>query len=565
MTTHENDEGPTEVGPTPEADHDMNARPTRHPNASPDIIHATEGLREYSDSDHLSDIPGEAGNPQLSGPLAIGNVPTEISAPVVTRYRNRRFKPRGTIFLTQPTDGLTLRQCQVSSQYASEANQDQRVLIVGEAPFRGIEQVRAFAGLPCADGWEEHPRGHYFSGHTPTLRYRFTSPDRPDLNHDLEISLASGWFGGGEYTSDDCCVVWGYLTEMVADRFDAPGMLSTPAALGRDLFARTLGRREFPVLSMDLQELIRSTSGQGRIETFAPAEGVNWHERFIEYDGRLAYAGCTRELGHGVPSFDHLDEYEPMRRGRYRVTFTPPAGWSHVGLVPVAGEVGWTWPTEGRHTTWVDGVELLVAGQAGWQFTIHDRLLFPEHRGRPLDQWTASLVKLLDSPMEMTYTQRAMLRAAIRALILHGIGAFAGRPHKRSGHGPKADVPAGAKGVTLDRNTGTFSWYVEEPQAWPEMAHPEWSAAVWARQRARLLDAPTGDRSRRAGMLSVHRHTLLGVRTDALFMTEDPRWPDDGKVGRFTKRLDVERSYAPPTNNVELLALKGHMGGVSDD
>lgn len=465
----------------------------------------------------------------------------------MSRYRNRRFSPKPAVWL-QATNDLTI------GQVLTLGAEVERVWLVGLPHPRGRAGALAWASGALPEGWAESPAGHYLDGHYPT--FRFIRPDgRP-----LDVQNAGLWFGDAA-EADVCAAAWSYLERRVAQTWRDAVLLATPATTGRDLWVRSLGSREFPTLPDDLQHLIRSTSGQGRIETFEPGEGDQWRSRFVVYDARLAYAGCCRELGHGRPTWDTLDVFEEHARGRYLVTFEVPDGWGHVGLlaVPDPDGAGWTWPTSGRHQTWADGSELYVAGCAGWRFTIQARLMFPEHRGRPLDSWVGKLQALTSGREEPAAELRPLLRSAVRSMLLHAIGAFAGRPHKVSHSGRREDIGPDARGVTLDRATGLFQWFTEEPAAWPEASHPEWSSAIWARQRARLLTAPTGDRSTSAGLLSVHRSTLLGVRTDAIYMTADPGWPDDGRAGRYTLRTDVTADYRAPRTNSELWALRDRL------
>lgn len=432
--------------------------------------------------------------------------------------------------------------------------QSVRVFIVGDPPFSGIESTRRFA----SDGLPEHAapadRGHYLHGSAPVLHFVV------NREHRVEVCLASSWFGDGDYTAEDAKAVWLSVSEAIAARFAGAVMLSTPATTGRDCFARSLGDREFPVLSDELQQLIRATSGQGRIETFpAPAKGGR-PTRFVEYDGRMMYAGCVAELGHGIPTIDGRDEFEPYARGRYRVQFTVPADWSHVGILGVHDESGgWWWPAEPgwSGTTWADGAELHVAAKAGWSFRVLQRIIFPEHRSRPLDSWANKLLTALDWCVAEADgpVRAAMARHAIRAMILGSIGAMHGTPHKVSKAGPYQSMPAGARDVVMGAG-GHATWTESVGVAWPEMSHPEWSAAIWSRARARLLTCPTGTAGVTAGMLSVPASTVLGCRTDAVFLTADPQWPDDGKVGRLQRRQDRVGRYSWPTSNVGLMRLK---------
>lgn len=468
----------------------------------------------------------------------------EPPKPLVTRKVRRRYGNRPTTFVAVD-QGTT-----VGALLEGLGGNVERVFLVGPSLAQAVVGWREWALGELPRGWAHDERGHYFDGEHPTLRYR-----REPLGRPLEVLRAAQWFGEGDYDAERAGRAWAWLEAQVAAAFDEGRLLSTPATTARYLFVRSLGRREFPVLSDELQELIRSTSGQGRIELLdGPAEIPG----LVELDARLAYAACVRELGHGIPTRDTRDEFAGHTRGRYRCTWTVPADWGHVGLLPSMTDAGgWEWIAEpGRSASgWVDGVELHQALAAGWDVTIHERLLFPEHRGRPLDAWAAKLLDILERP-----AAGDMIRHAVRALILHGIGAMHGRPHQvsRAGDDPAA-IPEHAEAIRFDRDSGVWLWSEGTAQAWPELAHPEWSAAVWARARARLIDAP-GPRGRQ-GAWHLERAQLVAFRTDAIYATVRPDWPDDGKVGRFRVKRAVEGPLPRPRTHAELLELRNGIRG----
>src|SRR5690606_26455092 len=137
----------------------------------------------------------------------------------------------------------------------------------------------------------------------------------------------------------------------------------------------------------------------------------------------------------------------------------------------------------------------------------------------------------------------------------HTIGAFHGRPHRTTRASTHAqDVPPDARDWRLEGDT--FLWAEGERQAWPGMAHHEWSAAICARRRPRLLSGPTGAKGVWAGVLHVDPAQLVTCRTDAIYLTSDPGWPDDGSVGRFRRKRLVEGPLRVPTNQTELLRLR---------
>ena len=69
------------------------------------------------------------------------------------------------------------------------------------------------------------------------------------------------------------------------------------------------------------------------------------------------------------------------------------------------------------------------------------------------------------------------------------------------------------------------------------MSHPEWSAQVWGRARARVLWAPTAVAHTYAGALTIPAAQLVSIYGDAVMTTREPEWAaprfDDGKPGRL--------------------------------
>lgn len=467
--------------------------------------------------------------PNLAGPARASE--DSEREPITTRRQFRRFRERPTIFVaTAPT---------ITAQLGQLGDQVERAFLTGARPEDGTTAgaVR-WAGGELPEGWRHSERGHYLETDSPVFRFERTN-GRP-----VELLRAASWFGDEPAEVEEYGAAWAQLGELVAATFGpAAKLLSTPSATGRHLFLMSIPEgKDWPVMSADLQELVRSTSGQGRIElTWRGGELPALHT----YDGRWSYAALCKGLPFGIPGYDRRSEFEGYRRARYRVAVTVPAGWDHVGLLPAHGERGsWRWPSEpGEYfDTWADGCEVGLALKHGWQVRIRERLLFAEHQGAgrgPLDTWADRLVRMRER------APGRLIRSAVRAMLLHTVGAFYGRPHRVTRAGDFTDVPEDAANW---RTAGdTHLWAEDRGQAWPIMAHPEWSAAIWARARARLLDAPTGH-VRRAGALHVPRSHVVGFRTDAIYLTERADWPDDGKVGRFRLTRSVDGPLPAPTS-----------------
>lgn len=442
-----------------------------------------------------------------------------------------------------------------------------RLYLVGDVPGVGVDGLRSWA-MPerLPDGWE-HGR-HYLEMPNPVLRY-------VQGGREVEVLRVASWLGEADYTVKEAAQAMRLVRAELEARFDEGRMLSTPATTGRYLIGRTVPFSSgWPVLTDELQDLIRSTSGQGRIELL-PRSGEL--PGLYEYDGRLMYAALCWGLSGGAPVRDTADEYAGYTRGRYRVRFTVPGDWDErcdpkcgmpghagIGLLGVTDDDdGWRFPSSPGETgeTWCDGAELHVALAHGWKVEIRERLLWPDTPTRgPLDTWAERLVAARQAAEEAAETPAvaALARNAVRAVILHGIGALHGRPHKVSRAVPIDHGDAVPLDVldTVRPEGDWLLWTEGSDQAWPEMSHPEWSAAIWARARARLLSGPTGIAAMRSGALHVWPQHVVAFRTDALYLDRDPCWPDDGKPGRYRLKRAVTDPVAAPQDWHELLTTR---------
>lgn len=379
-----------------------------------------------------------------------------------------------------------------------------------------------------------------------------------------QITYAQSWFGEGPYGAERSTTVWSWLENELRVAFKDYGvhLLLTPATTGRDLLARcTPEGPGWPCMSADVQTMVRATAGQGRMETMPSPGPRAILPGLYEYDARMAYAALMRQLPFGEPELlrapaaaDWFDEH-PYNEGRYRVSWRAPAGWSHPGILPAHGEdeggPDWVWPLAG--TGWCGGAELFTAKNAGWTVGVHEALVWPE-RCDPFRTWSDRLARVLALSIQLPDVEQRMVRSAIRAIILHTIGAIHGAPHKTSEYGDQP--PDGARKIRLLRD-GRFAWEVVSSPSWPEMVHPEWSATIWGRARARLAHSHRG----KAGFLTVDPRILVAFRTDAVYTTEPTGWDtyDDGtSVGRYRlKRHPLAAAADWPRNGTDILRLRG--------
>ena len=442
-----------------------------------------------------------------------------------------------------------------------------RRVILTRRPAESAGEFQTWALGDVPEGWEHG--GHYLPASEPeraVLRLeRWGVLDGRAVQ--VEVHQAGAWFGKDTLTASARTIraALGALGAEIEAEFPGARLLSTPATTGRDLWHRSIPDEHWQAIPRDLQALIRDTSGQGRIQFFQYPEPEL--PGLCELDGRMMYAGLTWGLGAGSPIHDEGSEFLGHRRGRYRVTFRVPEGWTQLGLLGVKDGGRWEYPSRPGEVaeTWADGAELQLAEAHGWEFHVRERLIFPEYRGAgPLDSWTKRLLKVRDrlgaqaavGALEPEAGQLA--QDGVRSIILHGLGAFVGRDPLVTCSVPidqAEKVPAEAQGLRAE--AGRLVWSEPRPVREPGAVHPEWSAAVWARCRVRMLSGPTGTKGVRSGALHLPEGVeLLGILTDALYLTQDPGWPDDGKVGRLRVKATRPGPLPTPATALGLIELK---------
>lgn len=448
---------------------------------------------------------------------------------------------------------------------AAHAAGMERVYLTGPRPrAKGDSTAAAWLFAPTPD-WT--PAGHYVDAHALDVA-RFV---HAASGARVELRRAAEWFGWGDYTARDAAAAWRALRDVHVRTFGSGAqLLASPAGTSQDAWARTLPRdRDVPQLEPDFQALIRDTAVQHHVDFVPHTEPL---PGFVYMDGRFMFAALTKELGVGPASIDDKDTigcgagpecvHVPKcgyERARYEVTARVPSDWPFLGMLPLrVGPGEWEWPAAPGRTfrTWVDGAEAKLAREWGWQLVVHKRLLL--QRGRPLDTWSDKLSRAratvdtwpADGP-------RQLVKGALRAMLIQGIGAFhsTGRNVTRVSFDPfGADVrAAGAAGYAVrDVAPGVFVW--QEPQPLTGRAalfqHPEWSAAVWGRSHARILS------HRGTGVLHVHSSDVIGVRGDAIYLTDDPEWPDDGANGRLRVKGRLPGPIPAPTDMTALNRLR---------
>lgn len=479
---------------------------------------------------------------------------------LVTRRQWRTWRPKPVAFLDWRTGEYAAEGWKgfidarpTLGEVLSQLGYIERIYVVGHRIGDSPDDFRLWIEAP--DGWQPARAGHYLENlDAHTLRF----VTMEGLPRTVEILRAASYFGEGAATVADHLAAYRLLGREVGRLFEGGTLLASPATTGRDLFVRSLGDREYPVASDEHQDLIRSTTGQGRIELVAePGAELGG---LVEYDGRLMYGALCWGLGSGVvedytaASINHerglLASFraDPQLRARYRIRFTVPRHWQHVGLVGVWDGQRWTYPRVGAdlYETWVDGAELALMDRQNWPYAILRRLTLGAIDGKPLDTWAKKLVMMRShlSDPRLNFGPASQLAAnGARSILLHAIGAFMGREHVVTKSAPTIEpgrVPFDAVGVRVEGDT--LVWGERTPKAWPELSHPEWAAAIWARCRVRMLSGPGG-----TGALHVPFDEVVGFKTDALYLTtEHKEWTDDGAAGRLRLRSSIPGPLRAP-------------------
>lgn len=389
--------------------------------------------------------------------------------------------------------------------------------------------------------------------------------------HGLDIRRMAVWFGdeADELSPRDACVAMARLEGDVQTAFDSGAtLLGTPGMTGRDLWTRTT-RGDYAPLDDGMQRLIRK-SGQGRIEILTLPERTVIPAVYV-YDGRWMYAALCRNLPVGPVTLDTVPEYIPYAPARYHVTFTVPAGWAHVGLLAVRDEASdrWVWPDKpgACYETWTDGVELDIALRNGWHVEIHERMVF--QAGNPLERWVKKLQELRTQYSGGT-TVDELCRAAVRNMVLHTIGGF----HRAADAFPVVIYPDQAQrynardfvGDTRTLDNGVIVAKLRRPLSPRNAAyqHPEWSAHIYAKARARLLSFNQRQGHEiigQQGMLHAPRADVLAVYTDSLYTACPLDWPDIGANGHFRLKETLQGPLDAPHTEQDMRRLRATMRG----
>ncbi|GCE31350.1 hypothetical protein KDA_68340 [Dictyobacter alpinus] len=446
-----------------------------------------------------------------------------------------------------------------------------RVWLCGELPTDASGSYEGWVLERALRQWyTTGKRGHYLSDERPeetVARYSRRSTDQ-----EIEIRHVYSWFGT-EGTAGEAREAIQLLTRYLQLVFgDDASAYATPALTFQSLWTRLnrIQKKEFAPLPLPLREQIRSTSGQGRIE-LCTLSGLKTLPSLYYYDGIFMYSALAWGLPTEIAYHDTRNEYAGKVAARYRIRYTVPTSWSHLGLFMTPREQVTGNPRD-RHTwafpgaeyvgktyeTWVDGSELDVLssayltidqGFAAWSVEILERIVFkPEKESaqkKPLDGIIEKLATLREKverdaleAQERTHVFQ-LVRGGIRNIVLHGIGTF-NRSTRNVTYIMGMDEPAPADYTSrreIDEDTVWYSVPTATEGYSQQFDHPEWAAQVWARCRARMIKAA----------LTLPRESIIAIRTDAIAMTqEQPVWNANTKRGTLRLKWAIQQSVNAP-------------------
>lgn len=344
--------------------------------------------------------------------------------------------------------------------------------------------------------------------------------------------------------------------------FDATGCRVlgwTPAQTGRELLLYSLPRGiEYPQLPRYLQELLHHNMYQNRIETLSPKTDVLVNGVHV-LDGIWFYASCLSHLPVGPVYHDNQNELLVVKRkdgkyaahipGFYHVDITVPSDWHHIGLakenanLPDGGEA--RYPNEPGYTfsNWVSAAEVALMYENGWHIHINERIIWPHTNDitDPLAQLRGKLVKF------RAETTNEYHRSAIRSILLHTIGGFHGVGVPREQFTAYKDLPLSEEPYKGEYKhvQGGIEWYKLVPFDSPkrlQFVHPEWSATVWGRARAKLA----------AFALMLPYDDVVALRADAVWSASKLESEDTSKPGSFMEKRHIPGPWSWPKSGAEL-------------
>ncbi|HLZ21105.1 MAG TPA: hypothetical protein VKQ30_03150 [Ktedonobacterales bacterium] len=396
-----------------------------------------------------------------------------------------------------------------------------RTLHLIAGPYADQRPLREWWLAPASAGWAIAN----YAGDPPRATYRRDG-------HAVDVVTTAPWFG--ECTEPATIErAWRMLGMLCRGTFDRGAtLMATPARTGLDLLQRSLpANGEYPVAPDEELRLLLANSGQGRMEflpTTADTSDLTW------LDARWQYAACVTNLPRGRMHHDRSHEVIEHAPAFYFGRWRAPAGWPYpFGLLPELNpdeDSGqrFVYPLDARwHTGWLTGVELDLAYRESWDLRVSERIWWDMVGPDPARTWATKLRTMRQ------HVESETVQGAIRHLLIDTVGAWHRQARRELHITPREQaetIPADAYRLVLIDDAVEWLADAPIPTALQPMQHPEWAWTVWGRSRVRLLkaalcylhDCPGGE--------------IVALRSDALVVTRDPGWCDDGAVGTFRRK-----------------------------
>lgn len=457
--------------------------------------------------------------------------------------------------------------------------------------------VLAWANTTLPKGWSTADRAHDSDETRNRVSLRYRRPDGTQVT----VFRAAAWIGRDiEQTTSPAQLRDAFALmlrgieqtfgDVVGGDYGVP-LKSSPAATGLELIRRTLPRerdrsaRRYPILSTELQYVIRSHAGQARTEDYSarthPTGGRYVPDQIpglYVYDMRFAYAALLDlEMPTGPVIHDETPEFAKRGTGwepcLYRVRVTVPQDWDRAGRFRRRdGENDvWVYPSEPGETfdSWCWERALHAADRDGWRIGEHveilERYRFIGPKTKPLAAFGKNLRALRDEWIPAQHNApevvRELARIMARQIAIAAIGKLAGTPYAKLCSCPIED-------------TGTRpadAWHSDDGRRWEwremrsdrdYLVHPEWASYIWATCRDWLYDHP-GQRG--IGLRHIPREQLLAARTDGFWTSTPQPVTDTGKTGHFRPQLAHGEPLDTPRTYADLNATRAALASATEN
>lgn len=445
-----------------------------------------------------------------------------------------------------------------------------RVFLCGERPGSYIDWLTS---PEMYKHWRTQSIGHVLEGNDPDNyvgRYEHKITGKR-----LDIRSIERWL-----STTDCSVFEArsallLITQYLKGQFPLFRHLSgTPSTTFGVLWQQynSLEKKRFEPLAEEIRELIRESTGQGRIEYFEE-NTASYAPGLWYYDGIFMYAGLAWGLPTEVETHDTRDEYAGKQFARYRIEFRVPFEWNHIGPFGVKDEDGiWIYPGANYKgfyfDTWVDGAELdaLVSVYKersenafdAWNIIIKERIIYKNPKDcavkNPLDGTIKRLVALRnkieeDARQDIKHaTAYKLARAGFRNMALHGIGAFNRQSGTRTYLALPSEVPPAGFTDRTELDDGRIAYILPEESEPDAMSHPEYPACIWGRCRARIFKHVVG---------TLKYEDLVTIRTDAIATRKRVHaWEAGKKVGELREKWAIDKRTKLPATAAEFDELQ---------